>query len=294
MPSSLSSRPLTSRPLTSRPLTSRQETFARQFCATGNAAEAARRAGYAAGSARQTGHDLLDRPWVIERIRAIREQWRRVAQDEAAILLVRLEQAWDVAVAGNDGRGSASQMLQVIRLQAEIAGLTRKGAAARADLWNAPGDASGDASGDAPGEAAEEGAGGASPLAAAVRQGRDSAERMLADHRRQYRARRADPAFDATAHLETQSRLDRAIAARRALLRRTLLHPTLLDRAKQHDSLTDHDRSLHSNIGAEAGIGADAREAIQAGDDARVDAAEAGFLAQTRAQGQGDAGSNGL
>ena len=239
--------------LSSRPLTSRQETFARQFCATGNAAEAARRAGYAAGSARQTGHDLLNRPWVIERIRAIREAWRQTAQSEAAILLARLEQAWDVAVANR----SAGQMLQVIRLQAEIAGLSRKGAMARADLWDAPGDGMGEEAGIGP-EAA-------SSLASAVRQGRDRAERARADHRRQVRARRSDPAFDAAAHLARQRHLDRAIDERRMLLRR----------ARPHDTLTDHDIALHSH----------APEPVRDGDNALVDAAEAGYLAQTRSSG---------
>ena len=44
-------------------LSTRQEAFCRYFTASGNAADAARRAGYAEGSARQTGHALLERPW---------------------------------------------------------------------------------------------------------------------------------------------------------------------------------------------------------------------------------------
>ncbi|MYK14188.1 MAG: hypothetical protein F4050_08920, partial [Rhodospirillaceae bacterium] len=51
-------------PLPTPPLTQRQEDFCRHYAATGNAAGAARDAGYAAGSARQTGHDLLERPAV--------------------------------------------------------------------------------------------------------------------------------------------------------------------------------------------------------------------------------------
>jgi len=57
------------------------------------------------------------------------------------VLLARLEQAWDAAVAANDGRGSPCHMLQVIRLQAEISGIIAKGAANRADLWDLPDDA---------------------------------------------------------------------------------------------------------------------------------------------------------
>ena len=43
-------------------LSTRQECFCRHFVAGGNAAEAARRAGYAERSARQTGHALRPRP----------------------------------------------------------------------------------------------------------------------------------------------------------------------------------------------------------------------------------------
>ena len=55
-------------------------------------------------------------------------------QAEAQILLGRLEQAWDAAVA----RGSASLMLRVIKLQAELSGLDRRTAGRRADLWPLP------------------------------------------------------------------------------------------------------------------------------------------------------------
>ena len=60
--------------------------------------------------------------------------WRRTEKDEARIALARLEQAWDAAVAS----GSAYLMLQVVRLQAEIAGLTRPAGANRARLWPMP------------------------------------------------------------------------------------------------------------------------------------------------------------
>ena len=115
-------------------LSSRQETFCRQFVATGNAAESARRAGYAEASARQTGHALLDRPHIIERVRRIRLLWRETARREARLLLERLEQAWQVAVA----QESSYMMLQVIRMQAEISGLSRRGLARRVDLWPLP------------------------------------------------------------------------------------------------------------------------------------------------------------
>ena len=115
-------------------LSTRQEAFCRHFVASGNAADAARRAGYAERSARQTGCALLERPWIVERVRRIRMSWQRTARDEARIALARLEQAWDAAVAS----GSAYLMLQTVRLQAEIAGLTRPAAMRRAVLWPLP------------------------------------------------------------------------------------------------------------------------------------------------------------
>ena len=117
-------------------LSTRQESFCRQFVAAGNAAEAARRAGYAEGSARQTGHALMERPHIVERVRRIRLLWRETARQETQILLDRLEQAWAVAVA----KGSPFMMLQVIRLQADLSGLSRRGLHRRVDLWPMPDD----------------------------------------------------------------------------------------------------------------------------------------------------------
>ena len=115
-------------------LSTRQESFCRGFIATGNAAEAARRAGYAERSARQTGHALMERPHIVERVREIRLLWRETARRETGILLDRLERAWAVAVA----KGSPFMMLQVIRLQADLSGLSRRGLHRRADLWPLP------------------------------------------------------------------------------------------------------------------------------------------------------------
>ncbi len=72
-------------------------------------------------------------PWyyVIERLRRIRASWKRTERDEARILLARLEQAWDAAVAA----GSAYLMLRVLRFQAEIVGLAGSGGGNRARLW---------------------------------------------------------------------------------------------------------------------------------------------------------------
>ena len=103
-------------------------------------------------------------------------------QAEAQILLGRLEQAWDTAVA----RGSASPMLRVIKMPADLSGLDRRTADRRAELWPLPDEAlSGEAlSGGAlscgtetaaPAERVPPG-----PLAMALRQGRDRAGRKAA------------------------------------------------------------------------------------------------------------------
>ena len=105
-------------------LSSRQEAFCRHFVATGNAADAARRSGYALKSARQTGHALLQRPHIVARVRQIRMLWREAERAEARILLARLEQAWDAAAA----RGSAWLMYLVIRKQEALSGLGGAGA----------------------------------------------------------------------------------------------------------------------------------------------------------------------
>ena len=157
-------------------LSTRQESFCRGFVAAGNAAEAARRAGYAEGSARQTGHALMERPHIVERVRRIRLLWRETARRETGLLLDRLEQAWAVAVA----KGSPFMMLQVIRLQADLSGLSRRGLHRRADLWPMPDeDEFGElaAALEAPEDALESGADVAAqpgPLAAALRR-RDGA-----------------------------------------------------------------------------------------------------------------------
>ena len=108
-------------------------------------------------------------------------------QAEAQILLGRLEQAWDTAVA----RGSASPMLRVIKMPADLSGLDRRTADRRAELWPLPDEAlSGEAlSGEAlSGEVLSCGTETAAPaervppgpLTMALRQGRDRAGRKAA------------------------------------------------------------------------------------------------------------------
>ena len=259
-------------PSPTAPLTLRQEDFCRHYAATGNAAGAARDAGYAEGSARQTGHDLLERPDIAGRVRAIRAAWRAVERNEAQILLGRLEQAWDAAVE----QGSASLMIRVVKLQAELSGLDRRSASRRAGLWPLPGEMSGDVAGDVPGEAAGEQAAEPGPpegpLAEAVRRGRHRTERALALHRASRKALERRKDFDEADWLATARRLHATVEERRLPGQRPApamtnpdnsLHPAadapVPDSAPEDTVPTDPDISLHRAglMPAEGGDGSD-------------------------------------
>ena len=187
-------------------LSTRQEAFCRHYAASGNAADAARQAGYSERSARQTGCALLERPYVVERLRRIRLSWKRTEKDEAGIVLARLEQAWDAAVAA----GSAYMMLRVLRFQAEIAGLIGP-ASRRARLWPL---AHEDELGEIGAGEAHEAGTEPGPLAEAVRRGRDRAEGALARHRESREALEAQEGFDEAAHEEAARRLAGAVEER--------------------------------------------------------------------------------
>ena len=224
------------------PLTLRQEAFCRHFAATGNAAGAARAAGYAEGSARQTGHELLERPAVAARVRDIRQAWRAVERAEAQILLGRLEQAWDAAVE----KGSASLMLRVVKLQAELSGLDRRSAGRRAGLWPLPEEDAFPHPTDA--DAAESGTTAgppAGPLAEAVRRGRHRTERALAFHRASRKALEQRPEFDEADWLATAHRLHGTVEERRPPLHRP---GPAEDRSPDAPILTDPDISLHGSL----------------------------------------------
>ena len=191
-------------------LSTRQEAFCRHYAASGNAAAAARQAGYSERSARQTGCALLERPYVVERLRRIRLSWKRTERDEARILLARLEQAWDAAVAS----GSAYTMLRVLRFQAEIAGLVGPAGGTRARLWPL---AHEDELGEIEAGEAHEAGTEPGPLADAVRRGRDRAERALARHRESREEMEAQEGFDEAAHEEAARRLAEAVEERARL-----------------------------------------------------------------------------
>ena len=250
-------------------LSTRQEAFCRHFTASGNAADAARRAGYAERSARQTGHALLERPYIVERVRRIRLSWQRTARDEARIALARLEQAWDAAVAS----GSAFLMLQTVRLQAEIAGLAKPAGMRRAVLWPLPGEdefgelAAGDAlqAGTVPG-----------PLAEAVRRGRDRAERALARHRVSREALERQEDFDESGYAEIAGRLADAVEERKRLPVRFELPAA--PPAEHRPAADDPPEETYER---ETGFRANAPANGLPGDD-RVDGAENDWLYQRR------------
>ena len=248
-------------------LSTRQEAFCRHFTASGNAADAARRAGYAERSARQTGHALLERPYIVERVRRIRMSWQRTARDEARIALARLEQAWDAAVAS----GSAYLMLQIVRLQAEIAGLARPAGMRRAVLWPIAGE---DEFGEmAEGDALEAGT-EPGPLADAVRSGRDRAERALARHRENREALERQEGFDEAAHARTAERLAEAVEERERLpVRFETPEPPPAEHRPQADDPPEETYDENRFPGERAGE--------RPGDD-RVDGAENDWLYQRR------------
>ena len=156
-------------------LSTRQEAFCRHFVACGNAAEAARRAGYTERSARQSGHALLERSHIVERVRQIRLLWRQTARAEVQILLARLEQVWQAAASAE----APHLMLRVVRFQAELSGVSREGHALRPDFWPMPDE---DEFGEVAAAAAMTAPG---PLAQAVQLGRERAERALTRHETQ-------------------------------------------------------------------------------------------------------------
>ena len=253
-------------------LSTRQEAFCRHYAASGNAADAARQAGYSGRSARQTGCALLERPYIVERLRRIRLSWKRTERDEAQIVLARLEQAWDAAVAS----GSAYMMLRVLRFQTEIAGLMQP--ANRARLWPV---AHEDEFGEIEaGEALEAGT-VPGPLAEAVRQGHARAECALAQHRESREALERQEGFDEAAHEEAARRLAAAVEERARLPVR--FGPPLPAPANDLPPADDPPEETYEHCpwAADDGFGDDDR-ADGTIDDDRADGAEHDWLYQRR------------
>ena len=214
-------------------LSTRQEAFCRHFVACGNAAEAARRAGYAERSARQSGHALLERSHIVERVRQIRLLWRQTARAEVQILLARLEQVWQAAVAAE----APQLMLRVVRFQAELSGVSREGQGHRPDFWPVPDE-------DEFGEvAAASGMAAPGPLAQAVQLGRERAERALARHAAQGAGTGGPDGPNGSAEAYAESYAAGADAAEAARLRAEIEERgRLLDRPAPAPGSDDSDR----------------------------------------------------
>lgn len=101
-------------------LTGRQAAFCEAYADNGNAAAAARQAGYAAGSAKVTGSRLLTKANVLERIGALREVRNRARAMDRKLILSRLEETWQAAMAA----GRFHTAMQALRMMAELAGLS--------------------------------------------------------------------------------------------------------------------------------------------------------------------------
>lgn len=101
------------------PLSERQEAFCQAYVCSANAAQAAREAGYAEGSARQSGHRLLCMPQIAARIEAIRETLALQGCRTQASLLGKLENVYARAIY----LGQYAAAARVVEIQARIAGL---------------------------------------------------------------------------------------------------------------------------------------------------------------------------
>ena len=252
-------------------LSTRQEAFCRHFVACGNAAEAARRAGYAERSARQSGHALLERSHIVERVRQIRLLWRQTARAEVQILLARLEQVWQAAAAAE----APHLMLRVVRFQAELSGVSREGHALRPDFWPMPDE---DEFGEVAAAAAMTAPG---PLAQAVQLGRERAEWALARHE----AQAAGPdAQDAPADRAANGVANGAAAAEAERLRaeieerRRLLEPP----APAPDSDRDLPPSPHVERPFRPAPGFGEEPDIRDDDEAYIDGVEADWMNRLR------------
>ena len=76
----------------SRKLTVRQERFIEEYLATGNGAEAARRAGYTPANAKQQAIENLSKPYLKDAIDQKRKEMSEETQDRREKWISRLEQ----------------------------------------------------------------------------------------------------------------------------------------------------------------------------------------------------------
>ena len=101
------------------PLSPRQETFCHSYVYYPNAANAAREAGYEAGSSRQHGHRLLNVPSIAALIAAIRQRMAVDGCGETGVLLGKLENVYNRAIEDRHYVAAA----RTVEIQARLAGL---------------------------------------------------------------------------------------------------------------------------------------------------------------------------
>lgn len=96
----------------------RHERFCRSYLECANATVAARNAGYAPMSARNTGYRLLRRPAILERLRELQHEIAQRECRETDIMLSKLEIVYRRAI--DDRHFSAAA--RAVELQAKLAG----------------------------------------------------------------------------------------------------------------------------------------------------------------------------
>lgn len=116
-------RPPGARARPARKLTPRQNEFCENYVATGNAAEAARRAGYSSRTARTQGHRLLKDARVQARVGAL--QTAIADKIDPGLILGRLENLYRLAETSGGYRAAA----HILSLMGRFVGLDRRGMA---------------------------------------------------------------------------------------------------------------------------------------------------------------------
>lgn len=101
-------------------LTSQREMFCRVYVGCGNAAEAARQAGYATDSARQQGHRLLADDTISHRIQELWAGAEVARATDRDLLVDKTEQLFDASMAAKNFNAAA----RALGLQARLAGFT--------------------------------------------------------------------------------------------------------------------------------------------------------------------------
>jgi len=81
-------------------LTTRQEQFAHHYSANHNAADAARRAGYASGRANRTGYELLQKPLVLALVKELDAEERAETGIDEPWIVDRLVQIVEASMMG--------------------------------------------------------------------------------------------------------------------------------------------------------------------------------------------------